>query len=414
VSIAVAAVSLLGLALASAGLLPGLPALLAATLLFVAGSGAAWWSGAAPGPGGIWAGIRAGRFTGRGPFAFGLAAALTGFYTLVYWFPAPLGSLVRAVDPLSVFLRGTPADHWFLYGYLYTIAVLVLGVRMLRRHRGSRYQQVRTASVMFFQLGFGFLIPSLLRRFSQPEFYPTYFWPLKPEYLLPFGQGWLRDGGSLGASFIMFAALMTFVVTPLLTWRYGKRWYCSWVCGCGALAETAGDPFRSLSDKSDRALRIEHIAIGVVTACIALFTGLLWANEAAGRRVLGDDGSALYYRTYGFFVGAVFSGVIGVGAYPLLGARVWCRFGCPMAAYLGVLQKFFSRFRISVNPGQCISCGSCSTYCEMGIDVRAYAEAGREIVRASCVGCGICADVCPRGVLRLESGPRQRSQTGTK
>jgi hypothetical protein len=23
-----------------------------------------------------------------------------------------------------------------------------------------------------------------------------------------------------------------------------KRWYCSWVCGCGGLAETAGDSFR--------------------------------------------------------------------------------------------------------------------------------------------------------------------------
>ncbi len=49
-------------------------------------------------------------------------------------------------------------------------------------------------------------------------------------------------------------------------------------------------------------------------------------------------------------------------------------------------------------------CGNCSTYCEMGIDVRSYAQKGQDIVRASCVGCGICAAVCPRGVLRLENG----------
>jgi polyferredoxin len=107
---------------------------------------------------------------------------------------------------------------------------------------------------------------------------------------------------------------------------------------------------------------------------------------------------------YGFFVGAIFSGVIGVGFYPLMGSRVWCRFGCPMAAILGLQQKFFSRFRITTNGGQCISCGNCSTYCEMGIDVRAYAQKGQDIVRASCVGCGICAAVCPRGVLKLENG----------
>ena len=51
----------------------------------------------------------------------------------------------------------------------------------------------------------------------------------------------------------------------------------------------------------------------------------------------------------------------------------------------------------------CISCGNCSTYCEMGIDVRSYAQKGQDVVRSSCVGCGVCAAVCPRGVLRLEN-----------
>jgi ferredoxin len=39
----------------------------------------------------------------------------------------------------------------------------------------------------------------------------------------------------------------------------------------------------------------------------------------------------------------------------------------------------------------------------MGIDVRAYAQKGENIIRSSCVGCGICATVCPRGVLKLEN-----------
>ena len=110
-----------------------------------------------------------------------------------------------------------------------------------------------------------------------------------------------------------------------------------------------------------------------------------------------------FQQWYGFGIGAAFSGVLGVGFYPILGSRVWCRFGCPMAALLGMQQRLLSRFRITTNGGQCISCGNCSTYCEMGIDVRAYAQRGENIVRSSCVGCGVCSAVCPRGVLKLEN-----------
>jgi ferredoxin len=48
----------------------------------------------------------------------------------------------------------------------------------------------------------------------------------------------------------------------------------------------------------------------------------------------------------------------------------------------------------------------------MGIDVKAYAQRGENIVRASCVGCGVCSSVCPRGVLNLENGPRDTRFNG--
>jgi polyferredoxin len=311
-------------------------------------------------------------------------------------------------------LRGQVADQWFMYGAFYTVAVLVMGVRALYKYRHSRYQVIRTCSVMFFQLGFAFLIPSLLQLFNQPEFYFSYFWPLKPEYLWPgdYGFGWiLRDGGRLGVFMIFWGAVMSLIATPILTYFYGKRWYCSWVCGCGGLAETLGDPWRQLSDKSLHAWQIERWTIHSVLVLVVLATGLLWVNAATAGAVLGSFSGA-FARTYGFLMSSVWAGVIGVGCYPLMGARVWCWFGCPMAAILGILQKYVSRFRITTNGGQCISCGNCSAYCEMGIDVRWYAQRGQNVIRASCVGCGVCASVCPRGVLNLENGPREGRYNG--
>ncbi|MDO6392314.1 4Fe-4S binding protein [Pontibacter sp. BT731] len=351
--------------------------------------------------------------TSRGASAWVIGFVLTGFYVLLYWFPDTLQGLIQAMEPLSQWLRGRPSDQWFLYGTFYTLAILVMGVHALLKYRNSRYHIIRTISVMFFQLGFAFLLPGLLLMLNKPEYYFTYFWPLKYDYLFPGTIDYLvRDGAALGVFMVFWGAVFSFLATPVLTYFYGKRWYCSWVCGCGGLAETAGDPYRHLSDKSRKAWRWEVAIIYPILGFVILTTLFLWINSWSEGRLLGDL-SGGFASTYGFFIGAMFSGVIGVGFYPLLGNRVWCRFGCPMAAYLGLLQKHFSRFRITTNGAQCISCGNCSTYCEMGIDVRWYAQQGEPIIRASCVGCGICAHVCPRGVLKLENGPREDRYAGS-
>ncbi len=340
----------------------------------------------------------------RGAIGWAVGVLMTGFYVILYWFPDHLAGLTHLLDPLARHLAGRDADHWFLYGALYTLAVLVFGVRMLVKYRRNRYQIWRTASVMTFQLGFAFLLPHLMELFRQPEFYFTYFWPLKWGYLFPSEVSSLLDHpGGLGMFLVFWSAAASFLVTPVLTYFYGKRWYCSWVCGCGGLAETLGDPFRQLSDKSSRAWRIERISIYSVLGFIVVTTAIMWAH-ASGRAPWLNGTAWRLGDWYGFFIGSIFSGVVGVGFYPILGSRVWCRFGCPMAAILGLQQRLWSRFRITTNGGQCMSCGNCSTYCEMGIDVRAYAQRGESIVRASCVGCGVCSAVCPRGVLKLENG----------
>jgi ferredoxin len=355
-------------------------------------------------------GTRFAALRNRGLWAYALGAGLTGFYVLLYWFPQPLAPLVRAVDPLARALSVAPADRWFLYGLLYTLAVLGFGVRMLRRHRGNRYQELRTWSVMSVQLGLAFLLPQWLKAMQQPEYYFSYFWPLKPDYLQPWNLRTLwSTPGSFGVFMVLWGVGMSLLATPILTYFYGKRWYCSWVCGCGGLAETLGDPFRHLSSKSRLSWRLERGIVYGVLVLIALITAALWINAQSDGRYFGSSSGRLA-KWYGFYVGALFSGVVGVGFYPILGSRVWCRFGCPMAAVLGVWQRFFSRFRITTNGAQCIGCGNCSTYCEMGIDVRSYAQREANIVRASCVGCGVCAAVCPRGVLRLENGDDYRDR----
>src|SRR5690606_33461276 len=50
------------------------------------------------------------------------------------------------------------------------------------------------------------------------------------------------NGGGLGMGFLLWGIALFAIGVPILVYFFGKRWYCSWVCGCGGLAETVGDP----------------------------------------------------------------------------------------------------------------------------------------------------------------------------
>ncbi|MBC8043895.1 MAG: 4Fe-4S binding protein [Rhizobacter sp.] len=347
--------------------------------------------------------------TSGGWIGIAFALFLILFYVFLYKAPEYITNWIALADPASMVLNGHAADRWFFYGLLYTTIILVMGVRMLVKYRHSSYQTVRTLSVMFFQTAFAFLIPQIMSVLGQPSMDLKNMWPLDYSFFFSYRLDTLIGSGQSGGIglFLLGWGIVLFAVgVPVLTYFFGKRWYCSWVCGCGGLAETLGDPYRQLSDKSLTAWRIERWLVHGVLVFAVVMTAITLTNYLSNGKLLGDY-TWRVQEAYGFYIGFIFAGAIGTGFYPVMGSRVWCRFGCPLAAYLGLVQRFKSRFRITVNGGQCISCGNCSTYCEMGIDVRAYAQRGENIVRSSCVGCGICAAVCPRGVLALENGPEE-------
>ncbi len=324
------------------------------------------------------------------------------FYVVLYFYPEHMTNWVSLVDPISRALSGSEAGRFFLYGFIYTLCILVMGVRMLIHYRHSKYQQLRTVSVMFFQTAFAFLIPEILTRLNKPYFDFKNIWPLDYSFFFDYRIDQMVEAGTFGIFMLGWGIGLIILGVPVMVYFFGKRWYCSWVCGCGGLAETLGDPYRQLSNKSLNAWKVERWMIhAVMVFAIVMTAAVLYTYFTKNSWFIFMDSYTLR-EWYGVFIGAGFAGVVGTGFYPLMGNRVWCRFGCPLAAYLGLVQRFKSRFRITTNGGQCISCGNCSTYCEMGIDVRWYAQRGQNIVRSSCVGCGICSAVCPRGVLNLE------------
>ncbi|MGB5499914.1 MAG: 4Fe-4S dicluster domain-containing protein [Maribacter sp.] len=345
--------------------------------------------------------------TNRGWIAWFVFIFLVSFYLILYFRSEYAVNWTYLLDPISESLSGNPAGHWFVYGFMYCTVMTVMAVRMYIKYRHNLYQMVRTTSVLFFQIVFAFLIPEIMVRLQMPYYDFKNAFPLDYDFFFSWNLKELMSSGGIGLFILVWGIVLTLIIVPVMVYFFGKRWYCSWVCGCGGLAETLGDPYRQHSSKSLFSWKVERWLVHLVLVFAVTMTLLtLYSFFTETSTVIGIKTQSVQ-NAYSLLIGSFFAGVIGTGFYPIFGNRVWCRFGCPLAAYLGFVQRFKSRFRITTNGGQCISCGNCSTYCEQGIDVRAYAQKGENIVRSSCVGCGICSAVCPRGVLKLENGPEK-------
>ena len=224
-------------------------------------------------------------------------------------------------------------------------------------------------------------------------------WPLKidafnvdPSIVRPGDPAWWYTVAVVG---VVWAVVLTFIIVPLFTIRFGKI-YCSYICSCGALAETVGNSFRHRGPKGDIPRRLEKF--GFVFIALAVIATVASA--------LGFDGPANYYN---YWVGTFLAGALAIGLYPFLGQRVWCRMWCPLAFWMNFWGRW-SRFQIVPEKGKCIDCNVCNQYCQMGIDIKSRALQGLPVtlVDTPCVGCAECVMRCPMEILHLDRVPEQK------
>ncbi|HET8830140.1 MAG TPA: 4Fe-4S binding protein, partial [Pelobium sp.] len=210
--------------------------------------------------------------TNRGVIAVLFSVFLIVFYLFLYKAPAYLSNWVFLVDPLSFSLTGGEASHWFLYGFLYSLIMLTMGIRVYVKYRHNNYQIIRNTSVIFFQLSFAFMIPNILTKLQLPSMDFKNMWPLDYSFFFDYRLDSLLAAGTLGYWMLGWGIFLFVVGVPVMVYFFGKRWYCSWVCGCGGLAETFGDPYRQLSDKSLKAWKYERVIVHSVLVFVIVMT----------------------------------------------------------------------------------------------------------------------------------------------
>jgi len=326
---------------------------------------------------------------------------------------APFFHLREGAYSIQIGVAGFQRSGPFWYSLAYTVIMIVFGLQAMRRWgfaRKDRFQIARYTSLILFQVFFFFLIPEFLFRWLQASqswqgvfgdqawrsYGIVYAWPL---FFYTFFD-------SPHAIWVVWGVLLSFVVLPVVAVWHGKR-YCSWVCGCGGLAETLGDRWRHLAPKGRRAVKAEHMNIVVLWAAV-IVTALVVTNGLFGWVGGAAEAGAKGKHAYAVIVDIWLVAIIPVALYPFLGGKVWCRYWCPLAKLMELYSKSarklgFGRYGIHAND-KCIACGECTRYCLVGIPVMQFAMKQERLdnTNSSCIGCGICVTVCPMDVLSFK------------
>jgi len=361
--------------------------------------------------------------------------ALNALFARNNWFPFNVGEWFRslggvfaarsadastALGTLVISLR----EPGFYYALAYTVLVLVFGLRRIRR-KPTPYITAQTVSLAAIQILPLFVFPYFFlpwaghngwfdhgagKSFADALF-PVATYGHGREYWRAFGfiLAWPLFIWNVFAdqplwAWLVISFFQTFVVIPLIVWRWGKGAYCGWICSCGALAETLGDAHREKMPHGPIWNRLNMIGQTILAIALLLFllrvvgwlglgaaTGMFW-GLLSGWSLFGLQLN--YYHLVDIFL----AGIVGVGMYFWFSGRVWCRFACPLAALMHIYARF-SKYRIFADKKKCISCNVCTSVCHQGIDVMNFANKGLPMEDPQCVRCSACVAQCPTGVL---------------
>jgi thioredoxin reductase/ferredoxin len=310
----------------------------------------------------------------------------------------------------------------FWYTGFYSLTILLFGIRRIKVNP-TRYIKYQTLTLILIQIIPLFILPEFILPYlgsngllgSENGFILTQVFP-RDSYWRSYGfiLAWplffsnLYNSG-ITTFWLVFSLVQTFVFIPFIVYKWGKGAYCGWICSCGALAETLGDDYRTLAPHGAKAKKWENIGqwILVVAFVITLFKllSILYNFNIPIINEKVSYAADFIHVFYYIAIDVIFAGVLGVGVYFFLSGRVWCRFGCPLAAWMHIVSRF-SRYRIFAEKKKCISCNICTKVCHMGIDVMNYANKGIPMNDVECVRCSACIVNCPTQVLSFGSLPK--------
>lgn len=363
------------------------------------------------------------------------------------WWQQQVNDRSTLIGTVAVSLK----SRSFYYTVLYTLLIGVFGWQRIQR-RKTPYVTVQTTVLFLIQLFPLFLLPEIIlpllgyngvfdagmgKSFADALFpsyisaqelaahtWPEWGHPRAYWHAYSFIFAWPLGVYTVftdtpQVAWLVIGAVQTFVIIPLIVMKWGKGAYCSWICSCGAMAETMGDQHRHKMPHGSKWNKLNMLGQFILLVAAALLVIRIlgwiypdtWMNQLFSLFLKGEnkDYQLVNAFSYKWVVDIFLAGILGFGLYFKYSGRTWCRFACPLSALMHIYSRF-GRFAIVSEKSKCISCNQCTSVCHQGIDVMAFASKGEPMTDPQCVRCSACVQTCPTGTLSFAEINRKTSE----
>ena len=204
------------------------------------------------------------------------------------------------------------------FGYVFVGVVLLAGLLAYKRH-GSKYVRNMLLISLTVQLVFFLAIPYWLLNTGLGL---NIAWPYFPEVL------W--DAGTL----VLWYYIISFVFLPVVVFLFGRRAWCSFICGTGVMAETLGDKYRVNGSKGSGISPFFtwlkwFILVGTIVFTVLMLTG---DPQNALMNMIFLVVFILLLRTALLMAGNII-------LMPKLGTRIWCKYFCPQGLLISLISQ---------------------------------------------------------------------------
>lgn len=181
---------------------------------------------------------------------------------------------------------------------------------------------------------------------------------------------------------------------PFVSTMFMGRLFCGWICPMGAIQQLLYRRDRALKKRPrvDRALKLIKYPVLIALIATVVATGTVVWNQVDPFKSLFNMEVILIPTTL----------LILTLIASLFIFAPWCRYICPMGAFLSLFSRF-SFLKLSIDDS-CKNCKACQkVYCEYAAIKEG--EQKPELSSMECTLCGECFARCPKGSVKYTINP---------